>query len=1742
MKLNIEKLALAVALLLAPLQTALAQKYPLPGGSGEAAVLCNGCPSNNSSGQPNDGLKTWPYDSPLVHHVGRIVDSTSVPAIQATYRTARANKIRFVREVHGTAPPRAYIQIGSGLGVYSLDRFFTVALPGGMGTISSLIGKPVAQRSGDQERVVPWDAWVYPELQTKSGWSTPVQDGQDRLTDFDIDDRGYVYLAMPVFKFGIAKDSGEIGGGALDFVYQSLSDLAESVVVVKTGSKYYSTTSGEDARMVRDVTNPSSPGEARLINGSAQAFVSWAKDDARERIAVVTAEKNIRIYDYAAFVAGSSPIATFTPRSGKAYKDVTVDENGNFWTTEVSGSIVTGNLLVKLARGSAGYSMDTYDVYGSTAFSPVASTSQGRSAINYGDKYLAVVGAIPGIRNHDVRLFRIEGGEPVAVDLHGFFTQYYHTAPRDYAEPDGVTNNHGAYPIKWNNKTYLIYQTDGLGDVFELEAGDSINVSQKSGTFGTANPNSKPTESGPFYGDILRFTATSSNPSASYSLQWNFDNTESGSDNTLTGQTGVDVEHQFTGLNTASKIGQTRHVKATATLNAEINDTVDVTLTLPTARIGIEGTTTVVTGSGGTLAAVAGDELTDASDGSVQGHFASWSIDGGTAVTKKPNETISVGNVGPHTVTLNANYGKYSDAFVTVGSPYVASVTNASIDVRPFVASLRPATTSGSAVTFKGAARVTGLTSVLSATNWTVTWTLKSASDVDIVAPQVSVVPVGQVPDFLVPNKSAITGNSKLKLSISVLPAELLSGDPGYATHEISQTLVIPDPTIAKSGCAETGKPCTLTASSLGGNSTTDWTFTWILKKGNTQVGSAFTGNPFKPSITEPGSYKAFVTASSSLFEGPAETPTFTVEGSACGPLPTATEMAIYTSCTTCDVGQSVTMRADSLSYAFVAGCDEFRWNFGDGSTATTTTRSTSHTYTSSGKKTVRLTIKKDNEVSSEYTEIITVGTVNPPCPIPSGITVSYSGSKGCAPGTSCKTGESIRFTAKRGTASLETCDDTSWSFGDNTSPSTSKSPSHTYSAAGSYTVRVDVTNESGSASRTITVPVVLDETGSCSAPPNDTQVEIQYTGLTSGCSSFDPEKICLANEQIRFKVLPTLGYVIQSCNSYDWNFGDNSAHSSESVPLHSYSGTSESYRATVRIYNNSNTTGNIIGVTLPFKTVPVKPPPVLTFSAFPSAGTKGDQVTFTVSSNIPATGWTWNFGDGPTDSSQAATVGTTSTMTHTFATKGTYNITVRARNADDTNNAPMSQVDRDLFVDDVPEHRYLIPVVAHATGIGSVWRTDIQLYTADSSISPANPLFLTASYKGVNYPLSMPKSTLILEDILDILRPGETEQGSMIISVKTPIKPQIWSRTYNQTEAGTFGQFIPAISLNETGGGSAVGEGMYYLAGLKSDGRYRTNVGLVNPNAQPITAIVRLYDDLGPIGQPISRSLTPFQLDQFPLTGRADRPFSVEIEVPAGTWVIGYASLIDGGSGDPVYMSAIRASELGSADYRDSVLPGVGHVGDWRSDITVYNSDARTVTVDLAYHDAAGAKVGEAKNIPIKAGEFLQYSDILKTGVFGTVPDGVGMLRVSVPSSILDQNFPMAIARTYNDNGTGKTYGQGISGFAANRANVRSGKSALIPGVRSNDEYYTNIGLTNVSTSVANVTVKVLDPNTGSEFAAQTYTLQPNQSIVGPQDIGGRANASLRIEVTGGNVWAFASIIDRGTKDPEYVPATPLP
>lgn len=1733
-KWNVLFALLAVLLFVAPV---FAQKYPLPGKKGGAVVKCTGC------GSPNEGLLTYPYDNPLVKFTGRYNDSTTAISVQnAGMRTVRARTVRFA-----PAKNRVYIWMGESVFGYKLDTFFTNKLAGGMVPVSNVSTGWTYGGRNPLEKVAMPDTFWYAEAK-QSGWTTSLVDSQKHLNDFDIDDRGYVYLSTVYFGWGIAKDDGTTSGNHMDYVIQSglptpsrpteyVPPSPDSMVVLATGNRYYAviTTNSKSTAgsVIYDVTTPSAPEQVAIRKGVDNGMLAWAKSDRSKRLAYITADGRLRVYDYAGFISGSAPLAEYGPNSGRKLNDLSFDEGGRLWVAEGSNSVTT-NVLWRLSPSGSGYTKSELDVFGAS-FSP--------ERIDANGGYIAIQGR--DAVGYDLALLKVDGSTPRLLDTDHFFQRYYHDAPDGYAEPIfQYLAIKGVRVFEQGNKTYLMYSANSLGDVYEIEGGESISASQIAGTLGTTNPNARSTEDGPFYGDIPKFKATSSNASATYSIDWDFGNPDSGNANAAQSSLGGQVSHQYTGLNTLSEIQATKNVTASVTGDPSISDVLAVTLKTPKARIGVPGTTVPLTQENRVaFEVVAGDTFTDASDGIIEGHYGTWTLDG-VQTKHAPNETVDVGTLGAHTVALSANYGKYNEQTFTSTSPYTTTISAVSYTVKPFVVKLRPAESTSTAFIFRADARKTSNTAILSATQWTVTWTLGTGANAGTVTSQgvttmaAQTVAVGTIPAFEVP-KAQISNGTVVTLQVSVDPSSVPA--PAYASITVPQTVTIPDPAIQlTTGCTNASEPCVLTATSTSSASTAGWNIEWTIKKG---VDTVKTGSGLSTTFTpsEAGSYTA--TVKETVFNVTTSR-TFTVAGASCGALPAEFNVNAFADCTAannCTANTPLTFSSEFIGYQ-VQPCDTMTWTFGDNSAAGSG-RSATHTYTSNGTYSAKFNIKNaTNSTGITISFTVRVGSTTPPpddpptCTAPSSISFVYTGTQ--------KTGEPMSFTAKRNGGPLQTCDQTTWTFDGETR--TTKAPIFTFNTVGEHTVTLVVSNTAGT-SAVVSQGINITQGGStsCNGFAADVNLGMEYFGPTSKCSTGSTTP-CSLNEGVQFS--PTVfGYAFQACDRFEWNFGDGSAVSTSKTPTHTFTAQRDSYRVTMKVYNTNNPNGVTLNVDVPFAVVAAKPLPVLTYAQpAPSSGSKGTPVSFTVNSNITATGWSWDFGDGTQSNSQSSVVGKTTSIQHTFTKVGTFTVTVRARNSEETVLDRTNLAQTTLTISDTPEYKFLLPVVAHAPGQnGSVWRTDVQVYNPDPNAT--TPLKLTATLRDKSQELQIFKSTEIYEDFMNRFTTGN-DSGSVIITTRSKIAPQIWTRTYNQTELGTFGQFIPAIRLDSAGGGSAVDSGKYYLAGLRNDDSYRTNLGFLNPGLSAMPATVNVYDDAGEKIGTFTKILNPFELTQFPVNApdavpalKGDRPFSVEIEVPTGQWVVAYASFISAKSNDPVYIQAIRESELSSEDYREGVLPGVGHAGAWRSDVTIFNPNGRKINVDLSYHDGSGAKVGDVKNVPIGAGEFLQYNDLLRQGVFGSLPDSVGVLRVTVPASVSADRFPLAFARTYNDDGSGRTYGQGIGGFAAARANVKPGQPALITGVRSNAKYYTNVGVTNVSATAANVTVKRLDQTTGVETIIQQFTVAPNQSIVGRVDLGSAEQSSLMVETTGGNVWAFCSMVDKGTLDPEYLAGTPL-
>ncbi|HET7433309.1 MAG TPA: Ig-like domain-containing protein [Thermoanaerobaculia bacterium] len=744
---------------------ARAQNYPLPGSAAAPPVICANCQGTNPWGQSNLGLPTWPYSSPIRSFTGRWVDSqTTVDDQGHGMRTVRAGNVLIASSSRGTAPPRAYLQLGAMLAAFDLSTFFNQKLPGGLVPVNSyrsMNGIAYMRVTGDVEKTLKADAYVYPEA-TGSGWSITNVDGQERLFDFDYDDRGYVYAAYMIFGWGIVRDSGEAGTVMLPKISQvtsaNLNFGPTAILSLKANGHYYAvvgeTFTGSDGALY-DVDNAAAPSQLRSWFGDkTRGFLAWAKSVDGTRVAFVDGKFNVKIYDVATYIADGAPLATIAPPAGKLFTSITADNDGNFWAA-MGSPAVTNNLLYKFSAANT-WAPQTFDVYGG-AFSA--------TLIRFGEGYLAVAGNVAGNQygtGVDTRIVRIDSGTPVLVETNGYFKNYYTFPPAGYARPSGYTSLvRGLSFYRQNGHLYLIYGSHGVGDVYEIES-DALTASASRG--GTVNPWSGETAGTIYYGDPVALTSETPIGQSPFAVQWQFDDPENAATtNALSGQT---VTHQYAGALTTLKNSKAPSVKPVA--GSLSGTAVAVAMTKPVVRFENNGNT-----FSGTFAAptfTANSPLHDASDGSVEGHVSSWTI--GNVTTKKaPSASIPAGDCGEHSLTLTGTYAPYDPSFNSTGTPYVAAVSTP-YSVRPFLIAInKPADTSPN-VTFSGTSTI-GAAGTFTASTWTVTWALRATNGGSVITSATSNVAIGTIPSFIVPRASIANGNY-IDLTVS-LPTQALA-------------------------------------------------------------------------------------------------------------------------------------------------------------------------------------------------------------------------------------------------------------------------------------------------------------------------------------------------------------------------------------------------------------------------------------------------------------------------------------------------------------------------------------------------------------------------------------------------------------------------------------------------------------------------------------------------------------------------------------------------------------------------------------------------------------------------------------------------------------------------------------------------------------------------------------------------------------------------------------------------------
>jgi len=313
-----------------------------------------------------------------------------------------------------------------------------------------------------------------------------------------------------------------------------------------------------------------------------------------------------------------------------------------------------------------------------------------------------------------------------------------------------------------------------------------------------------------------------------------------------------------------------------------------------------------------------------------------------------------------------------------------------------------------------------------------------------------------------------------------------------------------------------------------------------------------------------------------------------------------------------------------------------WNWNFGSWSAAdggVSTTRNSSHTYASAGKYTVTLNAQNANG-GDTYTRIGYINVTD------SGLPTVVSGFTG-APrsGTSPLT---VTFTD----TSTNTPTSWNWNFGSWSAAdggvSTVQNPSHTYASAGTYTVSLNAQNANLGDTHTRTGYITVTDS-------NPSAVVSGFTGVPM--SGDAPLAVTFTDTSTN---TPT---------SWKWNFGSWSAAddgvSMVQNPSHTYA-SAGTYTVSLNAQNANG--GDTYTRTGYINVTDSNPSAVVSgFNGTPTSGAAPLTVTFNdTSTNIP-TKWNWNFGSW---SAADGGVSTARNSSHTYASAGTYTVTLNAQNA----------------------------------------------------------------------------------------------------------------------------------------------------------------------------------------------------------------------------------------------------------------------------------------------------------------------------------------------------------------------------------------------------------------------------------------------------------------------------------------------
>ena len=456
----------------------------------------------------------------------------------------------------------------------------------------------------------------------------------------------------------------------------------------------------------------------------------------------------------------------------------------------------------------------------------------------------------------------------------------------------------------------------------------------------------------------------------------------------------------------------------------------------------------------------------------------------------------------------------------------------------------------------------------------------------------------------------------------------------------------------------------------------------------------------------------------------------------------------------------------------------------------------------------------------------------------------------------------------------------------------------------------------------------------------------------------------------------------------------------------------------------------------------------------------------------------------------------------------------------------------------------WTIPGVGLTPGLNdTLFVSDLAL--TNLGVAPAN---VTLTFVG---PGSLPPQSFTLEagatrtfrNVIDALWDITGVVGALSVQSDQPLV--LRARTYNTAATGTFGVSLPVYSSSQLLAEGQDADSIWVQQDPSASSGFRTNVGVVFPDAGGGDAVVTLYDAAGAIVGTLDYSSTSagFQQQSVASAAPAGLPIGrAQIQVTRGHSA-GYAVGVDNVTGD----TSLYPLESLPAGVQDVVVSGVARLPGrnntfFRTDARFYNPTPDDATVTARFHSIGTSNpVPQSATVTVPAGRVIESVDVLDSILHLPVGSG-GAVRFT-------SNQPIAIlARTSNVDPQGAQPGT----FGAQQRPVllasylsSADAGAVVTAIRQDASFRTNIGFAAGPDGAAyNLTLRSAQ---GASVAVTTGSLgafgwaQPSIADLFPGTTI-PADATLLVQVTSGTVDVYDASLDNASGDLVVTPIAPLP